>query len=114
MKRRGPFTYRLVGKTPVLEPDFIKVFSERMMAATAGEGEDPWRVGFTEVPGGSISTVFLGFDHRHFGEGEPLLFETAVFLKGAVDIFGRCSTWDQAEAQHAEAVKSHSYLRVVK
>jgi hypothetical protein len=26
-----------------------------------------------------ISTVFLGLDHRHFGDGPPLLFETMVF-----------------------------------
>lgn len=27
----------------------------------------------------SVSTVFLGMDHRHFGEGPPILFETMVF-----------------------------------
>jgi hypothetical protein len=26
-----------------------------------------------------VSTVFLGIDHRHFGDGPPILFETMVF-----------------------------------
>ena len=27
----------------------------------------------------TVSTVFFGLDHRHFGRGPPLLFETLVF-----------------------------------
>ena len=48
-----------------------------------------------------VSTVFLGLDHQ-FGDGTPLIFETMVFggpLDGEMD---RCSTWDQAEKQHAD------------
>lgn len=113
MKRYAPRTYRLVGKVPVEEPDFIAVFGERMEIG-ARTGKDPWRVALTEVPGGSVSTVFLGLDHNHWGNGDPLLFETAIFRKGETDIVGRCSTWEQAEAQHEEAVRSYTYLRVVK
>ena len=52
-----------------------------------------------------ISTVFLGTNHRLLGAGPPLLFETMVFqAEGAreleVDLM-RCSTWEQAEQQHA-------------
>ena len=48
----------------------------------------------------TISTVFLGIDHRFGAEGPPLLFETFVF--GGWD-HGSClrsSTWDEAEAYH--------------
>ena len=50
-----------------------------------------------------ISTVFLGMDHQ-FSEGEPLIFETMIFGGEHDQYQDRCSTWDQAEAQHAEAV----------
>lgn len=54
-----------------------------------------------------VSTVFLGLDHQFVG-GPPLLFETMVFGKAGAgdDIYqARCSTWEQAETQHAEAVE---------
>lgn len=50
-----------------------------------------------------ISTVFLGLDHSH-GFGPPLLFETMIFGGVHNDHQARCSTWEQAEAQHAEAL----------
>ena len=53
-----------------------------------------------------VSTVFLGFD-RSFGRGPPLLFETMIF-GGSFDqdkYQERCSTWEEAEAQHAEAIE---------
>lgn len=34
----------------------------------------------TEVPGGTVSTVFLGLDHNFSNSGPPLLFETMVFM----------------------------------
>jgi hypothetical protein len=52
-----------------------------------------------------VSTVFLGLD-RSFGDGPPLLFETMIF-GGPFDwdkYQERCSTWEEAEAQHAKAV----------
>jgi len=48
-----------------------------------------------------VSTVFLGLDHQ-FGAGEPVLFETMVFggeYDGEQDKY---STWEEAEAGHAE------------
>lgn len=53
-----------------------------------------------------VSTVFLGIDHR-FGPGDPLLFETMIFRGhgSGNDVYQtRCSTWEQAEAMHANAV----------
>ena len=79
-------------------------------------GLDPWRVAETIIGPVHISTVFLGIDHRHFGDGPPLLFETMIF-GGTLDHFqNRCSTWDEAEAMHAEAVElvRRGHLRVVK
>lgn len=66
-------------------------------------GVDPWRVAREEYPDGSyISTVFLGLDH---GWGSlPLLFETMVFGGPCDGDQERCTTWKQAEAQHAEVV----------
>lgn len=54
-----------------------------------------------------VSTVFLGLDHQ-FGNGPPLLFETMVF--DAPDSFNdiyceRCSTYDEAEKMHKDAIK---------
>lgn len=51
-----------------------------------------------------VSTVCLGLDHRHFGDGPPLVFETLVFggpLDGEMDRYG---TWAAAEAGHARMV----------
>ena len=60
-----------------------------------------------DVGGTRVSTVFLGIDHS-FGEGPPLLFETTIFdlpkdhaLEGYQE---RCSTWEEAEAQHLRAI----------
>lgn len=74
---------------------------------------DKRRVAFTDLGWATVSTVFLGVDHRHFGEGPPVLFETMVFgnpktgetfpeeLDG---LMNRYTTWDEAEAGHAEIV----------
>lgn len=51
-----------------------------------------------------ISTVFLGIDHQ-FGDGPPLLFETMIFGGDHDQHQERCSTWEQAETQHADAVR---------
>lgn len=88
--------YVLVGKTPVAEPDL-------MAWAVWFETADRI-VARTEIPGVVVSTVFLGLDHG-WGMGSPLLFETMVFRDGVADECDRCSTWEQAEAQHAAALE---------
>lgn len=67
-------------------------------------------VGRTCVGDYEIATDFLGLD-MSLGRpdvAEPTLFETMVFSgfrrKGVVGQMERCSTWEQAEAQHARAV----------
>lgn len=46
-----------------------------------------------------LSTVFLCVDHNHFG-GEPMLFETMLFLGDADVIQHRYSTYQKAEQGH--------------
>jgi hypothetical protein len=61
-------------------------------------------VGEDVVGNVTISTVFLGLDHNFMTDGPPLVFETMIF-GGLHDKYQtRCSTWDEAEAQHAKAV----------
>lgn len=58
----------------------------------------------TKIGDVTVSTVFLGVNHR-FGPGLPLLFETMIF-GGAHDQFQeRYSTWEEAESGHARALK---------
>lgn len=57
----------------------------------------------TELGDVRVSTVFLGLDHS-FGSGDPLLFETMIFGGPRDGYQERCSTWEQAEAEHAKAV----------
>lgn len=62
------------------------------------------RVARTELADGVIvSTVFLGLNHA-WDDGPPLLFETLVFNGPHDGDMERCSTWEQAEAQHAAMV----------
>lgn len=123
--------YKLVGRTAVeivgaARDGLNSGYAERA-AAVEVTGEDPWRVGFTEVAGGrTVSTVFLGLDHG-WGEGPPLVFETMVFndgfpqvsgtmivVGGGAELIGRCSTWEEAEALHEQTVAGLRRLRVVK
>ena len=68
-----------------------------------------------------VSTVFLGLDHRHFGGGPPLLFESMAFVHEGrtMDYFGeirpaaetldqrRYSSWDDAEIGHEMMVRKY-------
>ena len=56
---------------------------------------------------GELSTVFLGIDHSFFtrGIGPPLLFETMVFGGPFSDEQWRWTTYDEAEAAHAQIVE---------
>ncbi len=69
--------------------------------------EDPnaRRVASTMVGKTQISTVFLGIDYAFSPVGPPLLFETMVFGGSEDGYQTRCSTWEEAEAMHAKAVK---------
>lgn len=63
-------------------------------------------IGYTEITSESVvSTVFLGLDHRFYGEGPPLLFETLIFGGPLDQDMWRYSSYDDAEAGHVMAVK---------
>jgi len=84
--------YILKDNIPVPEPDLIK-WGKWMEKADS--------VAQDKVGEMLVSTVFLGLDHQ-FGAGEPVLFETMVFggeYDGEQDKY---STWEEAEAGHAE------------
>ena len=51
----------------------------------------------------TVSTVFLGIDHRIW-VGPPLLFETIIFGGQHDQYCERYSTWDEAIAGHEKAV----------
>ncbi len=87
--------YELIGQTPVkIEGDIIECarLFEQMER----------RVAITNVMGMVlVSTVFLGLDHSFRG-GRAILFETMAFRDGEAGYEQeRCSTWAEAEAQHA-------------
>ena len=50
--------------------------------------------------GVTVSTVFLGLDHRFGDDGPPVLFETMIFGGEHDNDAARCCTWDEALAQH--------------
>lgn len=73
------------------------------------KNQDKKIVAKTSVDNSSISTVFLGLNHR-FGVGRPLIFETMVFGGPLDGEMARYSTWKEAEAGHeAMIVKVSEY-----
>jgi hypothetical protein len=63
-------------------------------------------VGWTQITSEIlVSTVFLGVDHRHFGKGPPILFETMIFGGPLDQEMHRYSSWDDAATGHAAAVR---------
>lgn len=87
--------YILEGKVPVPCDDIItwgrwfETANRRVAKSMIGDVE--------------VSTVFLGLDHS-FGSGPPILFETMIFGGEHDQDQWRCSTWEEAEKQHAAAI----------
>lgn len=88
--------YVLRGKEPVPTDSVIEwgqfFESDNRMVARAEVGDI------------TISTVFLGIDHRFMDDGPPLLFETMIFGGVHNEYQERYSTWEEAEAGHARAM----------
>ncbi len=103
-------TYILDGHQVVPEPDLLKW-------AKWFEDINNRRVAWTEIPGGYVSTVFLGLDHNFSGNGPPLVFETMVFMRDQAyyrsDLQNRCSTWAEAIDQHALIVEETNRRRSI-
>lgn len=92
-------TYILEGKNPVCCEDRYKW--EKFIGNISYR-----RVAESILPnGGTISTVFLGFDHRYCDEdGPPILFETMIFSNDEHnEKMWRYSTWDEAIEGHKKA-----------
>lgn len=93
----------------------------RMMEWAQAFGASDRRVAFTGNETKYVSTVFLGLDHRFFGDGPPLVFETMVFVDEGktIDLGGkiypnhtsidqeRYGSWAAAEAGHKRMVERH-------
>lgn len=90
--------YILAGQTPVPEPDLLR-WAKWFETCER-------RIRLTRVGHYHVSTVFLGLDHRFYGDGPPILFETMIFCEtGEPNNYQtRCSTWLEAEQQHDAAV----------
>jgi hypothetical protein len=61
----------------------------------------------TSIPGGRVSTIFLGLDHSFGMPGEPReLFESLPFINGAgrEEYMQRYATYDEALEGHAAIV----------
>jgi len=52
-----------------------------------------------------VSTVFIGIDHRFFGEGPPIVFESMIFGGPLNYHQQRYSSWDDAETGHKVMVR---------
>jgi hypothetical protein len=57
-------------------------------------------IGLDTIRDVKVSTVFLGLDHNFYGEGPPILWETAVFGKEDTDIAARYASKELALAGH--------------
>lgn len=107
------------GRHYILLPDRTIVEVDMMEWAHWFETADR-HIGLTVTEFHTISTIFLGLDHRFgFGNGPPILFETMVFDKEGHDSplvdfpvhtshdCMRYSSLDDAEAGHAAMVRRY-------
>lgn len=87
------------GKTPVVCEDMHE-WGRWMQDAKAR------KVALTVIPGGRISTIFLGLDHQ-YGDGPPLLWETMYFEGDSFKDLAceRYTTYEEAVIGHAEMVR---------
>jgi hypothetical protein len=58
-----------------------------------------------EIGDAVVSTVFLGLDHNHFGDGPPILFETMIFGGEHDQYQARYETLAEAEEGHQRALE---------
>ena len=60
----------------------------------------------------SVSTVFLGLDHSHVKNNEPILFETMVFGSKYEDYQERYQTYDEAILGHERICEMVDEVRI--
>lgn len=62
-------------------------------------------IGYTEITSACrVSTVFIGIDHRVWGKGPPVLFETMIFGGPLDESQWRYTSYDDAMTGHQMAV----------
>lgn len=69
---------------------------------------DKRHVAYWEYGDITVSTIFLGLDHRMIFQqdmGEPLIFETMILGGEHSGWARRCGTWAQAERFHDQAMR---------
>lgn len=67
--------------------------------------DDARRLGYDEVSGATVSTVFLGLDHRFGRGGVPILWETMIFGGEHDQYQERYTSYEDAIAGHARAIQ---------
>jgi hypothetical protein len=93
------------GKFYILDEENRPVEADVLTWGRFFQGHRRW-VGFTFVTSEvSVSTIFIGVDHRHYGEGPPLLFETMIFGGPLDQHHWRYASWDDADTGHKVAVR---------
>lgn len=63
------------------------------------------QVGWDEIGGAKVSTIFLALDLNVPAHGPPLLFETMIFGGEHAEYQKRYATREEAERGHAEAIE---------
>lgn len=89
--------YKLVGRKVVPCKDMME-------AARFYEDHENRVVAKTTVGEIDVSTVFLMFDHRIFGKGPPVLFETMCFSPDETDV----GPWMRRYTSYQAAVEGHN------
>lgn len=89
---------------PITLEEWAELFEER--ADTAGDDESWWRKRTQITDDLEVSTVWLGLDHRFFGTGPPLIWETMIFGGAHDEDQWRYSTRGEAFDDHERIVRA--------
>ena len=89
----------------ILDDDHNLIAADLMTWGHWFENAENRIVAKTQVGNCLVSTVCLGTDHNFAMSGPPMLFETMIFVEGDGEDCWRCSTWQEAVAQHERVVE---------
>ena len=101
MTKLPPFPFKLY----VLDADnhVLEVFD--MVTWDRFMEDERRQIGYTQITSAcDVSTVFLGIDHRIYGKGPPVLFETMIFGGPLDGEQWRYASYDDAMTGHQMAV----------
>lgn len=88
---------------PLTSEQWIEMFETRKDDTT----DDSWWRRRTDIsPDISVSTVWLGLDHRFMGDGPPLFWETMIFGGDCDQDMWRHSSKEEAFESHERIVKA--------